>query len=236
MGSATWLESQDMEVNAAERAPGSSVHLAIDGEYRGCFKLGSALRDETAALIRNLSGRYDLALLSGDNAKERARFEGLFGKSDHLHFNQSPLNKLEFIRDLQAAGKTVLMVGDGLNDAGALRQSDAGAAVVESMSAFSPASDVIMSAGMVARLPEMLRFARAAVKVVYLSFFISGLYNVLGISLAVRGQLSPMICAILMPLSSLTVVMFACGTTNWLGRRIFKSAASAEIFNPESQS
>ena len=97
--------------------------------------------------------RYELALLSGDNEKERERFRGLFGSDAALHFNQSPLDKLGFIRRLQESGQTVMMVGDGLNDAGALKQSDVGVAVVEQAGAFSPASDVILEAGRVPRLP-----------------------------------------------------------------------------------
>ena len=77
-----------------------------------------------------------------------------------------------------------------------------------------------MSATMVPRLHQVLRFARQSVRVVRLSFLISSIYNVIGLSIAVRGQLSPMVCAILMPVSSITVVTFACGLTNWIGRRI----------------
>jgi Cu+-exporting ATPase len=206
--------------------------VAIDGRYRGCYQLASALRNRADELIGRLSANYELALLSGDNEKERGRFQELFGKSGHLHFNQSPLNKLEFIREMQTSGRTVMMVGDGLNDAGALRQSDAGVAVVESMGAFSPASDVIMSAGMVPRLHEILRFSRASVRVVRLSFLISAVYNVVGISFAMRGQLSPVVCAILMPLSSVTVVAFACGLTTWLGRRIDPESSTHETVKP----
>ncbi|MEW6305296.1 MAG: heavy metal translocating P-type ATPase metal-binding domain-containing protein [Verrucomicrobiota bacterium] len=196
---------------------GSGVHVAIDGRYRGCYVLASALRPEADALITNLSPEYDLALLSGDNEKERHRFAHLFGAD--LHFNQSPLNKLAFIRQLQGAGKTVMMVGDGLNDAGALKQSDVGVAVVENIHAFSPASDVIMAAPMVPRLNDVLRFAKQSVRVVRASFLISLAYNVVGIAIAASGHLSPIVCAILMPVSSVTVVGFACGLTIWLGRR-----------------
>ena len=167
--------------------------------------------------MAGLSPDYDLTLLSGDNERERARLAGLFGDSSNMRFNQSPLNKLDFIRALQQQGKTVLMAGDGLNDAGALQQSDVGVAVVESIGAFSPASDVIMAAGLVPRLGSVLRFSRGSVRVVRLSFLISSLYNVVGISFAARGLLSPVICAILMPLSSVTVVAFACGLTRLLG-------------------
>ena len=62
-------------------------------------------------------------MLSGDNERECAKFSEIFGDKAQLRFNQSPLNKLGFIRDLQSSGKTVMMVGDGLNDAGALKHA-----------------------------------------------------------------------------------------------------------------
>ncbi len=175
--------------------------------------LASAVRPQTDDLLRGLSARYEVALLSGDNEKERERFRGLFGKNAALHFNQSPLDKLGFIRRLQESGKMVMMVGDGLNDAGALKQSDVGVAVVEKVGAFSPASDAILAASQVPRLSRILTLARRATQIVRLSFGISFLYNAIGISIAAAGVLSPIICAILMPLSSVSVVLFACGAT-----------------------
>ncbi|MBI5774998.1 MAG: heavy metal translocating P-type ATPase metal-binding domain-containing protein [Verrucomicrobia bacterium] len=219
MGSAAWLESCNVRPALADSpAQASAVHVAINGRYRGSYILESALRPEADRLITKLSEDYDLALLSGDHEKERARFTGLFGESAHLHFNQSPLNKLGFIHDLQRGGKTVMMVGDGLNDAGALKQSDVGVAVVENVNAFSPASDVILAAGMVPRIGEVLRYAKQSVRMVRAAFVISSLYNVVGIAIAASGNLSPIVCAILMPVSSVTVVAFACGATTWLGR------------------
>ncbi|MEK7685935.1 MAG: HAD-IC family P-type ATPase [Verrucomicrobiota bacterium] len=202
---------------------GSVVHVAINGKYRGCYVLAHSLRPQTGQLISRLSSRYELALLSGDNEKERESFRALFGSGACLKFNQSPLHKLGFIRDLQRSGQTVMMVGDGLNDAGALKQSDTGVAIVENIGAFSPASDVIIEAGMVPRISEVLKFSKTAVRIVRLSFLISSLYNVVGISIAALGMLSPMICAVLMPLSSVSVVAFACGATNWSGRRRFQT-------------
>ena len=201
-------------------ASGSIVSVAIDGKLRGSFVLADAVRPETDRLIRELSSNCELALLSGDNEKERDRFRALFGESAPLHFNQSPLHKLDFIRELQASGKTVMMAGDGLNDAGALKQSDVGVAVVENIGAFSPASDIIMAAAMVPRLHNVLRFAKNSMRVVRWSFLISSLYNVIGLSIAASGNLSPIVCAILMPLSSVTVVVFACGATEWMGRKL----------------
>jgi P-type Cu+ transporter len=228
LGSRVWLESWGVPVveQAAfpsppleERAKGSVVCLAIDGELRGAFLLANAVRPETEELLRGLGGRFNLALLSGDNEKERERFRSLFGQAADLHFNQSPLDKLGFIGRLQESGQIVMMVGDGLNDAGALKQSDVGVAVVEKVGAFSPASDVILAASQVPRLSRILDLARRATQIVRLSFGISFLYNAFGISIAAAGVLSPVICAILMPLSSVSVVLFACGATHWAARR-----------------
>jgi len=236
IGNAAWLKShgihlksgrdealistnEDCEpphVRSCNNTEGSTVHIAIDGHYRGFYALGGALRPLTGELLSLLSN-YELALLSGDNEKERERFRALFGRNAKLHFQQSPLEKLAFIRRLQAQSKTVMMVGDGLNDAGALKQSDVGIAVVENISAFSPASDVIMAADMVPRLAQVLRFAKRSMRVVRGAFLISTIYNLLGIGIAASGKLSPVVCAILMPLSSVTVVAFACGATAWIG-------------------
>jgi len=142
----------------------------------------------------------------------------MFGRDTELHFNQSPLDKLGFIRRLQESGRTVMMVGDGLNDAGALKQSDVGVAVVESVGAFSPASDVILHAARVPELPEILKLARRSVRIVRLCFGISAAYNLVGVGIAAAGVLSPMICAVLMPVSSVSVVLAACGATTWAAR------------------
>ncbi len=219
MGSAAWLQSRGLKPASATAESGSVIHVAIDGQYRGCYVLQNALRPETDRLIKNLTDHYELALLSGDNERERERFTEIFGSQAHLQFNQSPLNKLGFIRELQQRGKTVMMVGDGLNDAGALKQSDVGVAVVEDMSAFSPASDMILSARLVPRIDAILRFAKSAVRVIKASFLVSAAYNVIGLALAVQGLLSPVVCAILMPVSSITVVGFACLMTGWMAKR-----------------
>jgi soluble P-type ATPase len=219
LGSGAWLERGGVSVPEVSLPPGSPVWLAIDGRCRGVFLLVNPLRPETSRLVQRLAARYELALLSGDNEQERERFQDLFGREAHLRFNQSPLDKLGFIHRLQQAGKVVMMVGDGLNDAGALRQSDVGVAVVEQIGLFSPASDVILEAPQVSRLWEILRFARSAAWVVRVCFGISALYNVVGIGIAAAGVLSPVICAVLMPVSSISVVLFACGAVTWAARR-----------------
>ena len=155
-----------------------------------------------------------------------------------MEFNQSPHDKLNVIRELQAAGRKVMMVGDGLNDAGALQQAEVGVAVVEKVGTFSPASDVILDAAQLPRLAEVLTFSRRAARVVRAGFVVSGLYNIVGVSIAAAGLLSPLVCAVLMPLSSVTVVLFAIGTTRWMARRTFNHDRSrhAEALTSSTES
>ena len=232
LGSRAWVVAQASRLCALEgkisethrqdacATTAGLVSVAIDGVLRGEFKLGNSLRPEVAQLLSQLGSKYELALLSGDHEREAARFQKLFGDRAILKFNQSPADKLNFIRELQARGRKVMMVGDGLNDAGALKQADVGVAVVEQIGIFSPASDVIMDAAELPRLAKVLEFSRSAARVVRAGFVISALYNLVGVSIAAAGLLAPLVCAILMPLSSATVVVFSCGTTAWLGRRL----------------
>jgi P-type Cu+ transporter len=219
IGSTAWLRALGASV-PADRTPGSVAHVAIDGNLRGTFVLPNAVRNGATEMIGALSSKYRLALLSGDNEREREKFENIFGPTALLKFNQSPLDKLDFVRQLQSKGNRTLMVGDGLNDAGALKQSDVGVAVVESVGAFSPASDVIMRADMAGQLNTILCFSKGVTRIVLLSFGISSLYNMVGISIAASAKLAPIVCAILMPLSSITVVAFACAATTWYARHI----------------
>lgn len=219
LGSRAWLCASGLATESVPAARSGTTCLAVNGAYRGTFCFQHALRPETTPLLRKLGRQCELALLSGDNEQEAERFRQLFGLGARLSFNQSPLDKLGFIGRLQAAGKTVMMVGDGLNDAGALKQSDVGVAVVNGTGAFSPASDVILDGRQVPALDRVLGLARRSTRIVRASLAISAGYNLVGISIAATGSLSPLICALLMPLSSISVVLFACGMTAWAARK-----------------
>jgi Cu+-exporting ATPase len=221
LGSRVWLEACGVAVPALDLPAGSAVYLAIDDRFRGVFVLAGSLRPGVTELARQLEAdpRFQVALLSGDNDKEKARFLELLGGQAEMHFNQTPLEKLGFVRKLQRAGRSVMMVGDGLNDAGALKQSDVGVAVAEKAGAFSPASDVIIEASEVPHLARVLAVSRRAVLAVRVSFGISAAYNAVGVGIAAAGWLSPIVCAVLMPVSSVTVVVFACAAAHWAARR-----------------
>lgn len=219
LGSTVWLREHGVADGESAEASGATVHLGIDGQPRGVWVLEERLRPDVDELLRDLGGRCELVLLSGDHGRRRERFEALFGDRDRLHFQLGPHDKLAFVRRLQDGGRRVMMVGDGLNDAGALRQGEVGVAVVEGVGRFSPASDVILDAPMVPGLGRVLTFARTTTRLVRAGFGISAAYNVVGVSIAAAGILSPLICAVLMPISSVSVVLFAVGATHWAARR-----------------
>ncbi|UCE68280.1 MAG: heavy metal translocating P-type ATPase metal-binding domain-containing protein [Flavobacteriaceae bacterium] len=201
-------------------AYGSEVHISSNDTYKGRFTIQNGYRDGAGKLFEHMDKEYDLAVLSGDNESEKAWLEELLPPLTPMYFNQKPLEKLEFVRGLQREGKQVLMVGDGLNDAGALAQSEVGIAVSEDAHLFTPACDAILDGRQFSRLHLLLNTTRKAMKIIYMSFAFSLLYNLVGLYFAVTGQLEPVIAAILMPLSSISIVAFTTAATNWIGRKI----------------
>ncbi|MGA9116056.1 MAG: heavy metal translocating P-type ATPase metal-binding domain-containing protein [Bacteroidota bacterium] len=196
------------EEPAGEKMGGTRVHVSLDGVPAGCFAVSAAWREGLKDVIGDLGGRYSLALISGDADAERPALERIFPKGTEMRFAFKPDEKLRFVRDQQGRGRRVLMIGDGLNDAGALLQADAGVSVTDQIGAFAPACDAILDAGSFPRLGSFLSFSRTAMRIVYASFAISILYNVAGLFYALQGVLSPLVAAILMPASSVTVVAF----------------------------
>jgi len=187
----------------------TQVHLSIDEQDKGYINISNKYRQGIGDVITSLKQEYNLHLLSGDNDSELPRIKQFFGSNpDHLNFNQTPTLKLEYIKNLNHKGFHVLMIGDGLNDAGALRESETGITIADDIYHFSPACDAILSAESFKSLAKYIRFTRTVMKIVVASFIISFLYNIVGISFAALGFLTPIISAILMPLSSVTVVAF----------------------------
>lgn len=187
---------------------GSAVYVAIDGSYRGYFEFRNKIRNGVPELLKRLSARFELHLLSGDNETEKSRFTEMFSGWKSLSFNQSPSDKLERIGHLKQNDHKVVMIGDGLNDAGALKASNFGIAISDDMSSFSPACDAIIESSSVGEIDNLIEFSQAAFTIILWSFGISLLYNITGLAFAVTGHLSPLVAAILMPLSSVSVMAF----------------------------
>ena len=144
----------------------------------------------------------------------------LYFLDDHIYFNMLPADKLNYVSNLQKKDKKVMMIGDGLNDAGALKKSNVGVSISEDINSFSPACDAILDASSFNQLPLFISFSKIAMKIVYVSFFISFMYNIVGMYFAIKGDMTPVFAAILMPLSSITIVVFTTVSTNSLFKRL----------------
>jgi Cu+-exporting ATPase len=199
---------------------GTKIYISINNELLGYFSVTNSYRQGIREVIKSLASKYKLSLLSGDNEGEKYNLLQFFNNDNELHFNHSPEDKLQFVKFKQKTGSKVLMIGDGLNDAGALKQSNVGIAVTEDISNFSPACDAILDASNLKLLPKFLNYSQSAIKIIYISFVISFLYNLFGLTFAIQGMLSPIIAAILMPLSSISVVLFATVSTNFVAKRL----------------
>ncbi len=213
----TTMSNPSVELKKPEK---TSVHISSNNIYKGCFTFSNAYREGLSKLFEDLKSKKDLIILSGDNDGERENLELMLPRDTKMFFNQKPGHKLEFIKKLQQNGKTVMMVGDGLNDAGALAQSDVGIVVSEDINVFSPACDGILDASAFKNLEDYIDLSQNGIKIIKWAFLLSLLYNLIGLSFAVTGHLRPVVAAILMPLSSISIVIFTSVATHLFSRKI----------------
>lgn len=215
IGSASFLGLQE---NTADTK--TVIHVSINGQHKIKYIFNNQYRNGLVPLFNRLNKKYKLMVLSGDNAGEKETLQQILPYGTKLIFNQKPEQKLLFIEQLQREGNNVLMIGDGLNDAGALAQSNVGIAISENVNVFSPACDGILDATQFKSLDFFLRYSQNAMTTIYISFGLSILYNIVGLSYAVTGHLSPIVAAIIMPLSTVTIVSFVTIMTNYYARKM----------------
>lgn len=200
----------------------TAIHVTFNEVYKGKFIIKNSYRKEVNKVFNNLNQNYDLAVVSGDNEGEKLVLQDKLPKNTPLVFNQKPEDKLIYITNLQEKNKIVAMVGDGLNDAGAIAKSDVGIALSENVNVFSPACDAILDASKFKDISTFLQLSKSAIKIIKYCFVLSLIYNAIGLYFAVTGQLKPVVAAILMPLSSISVVIFTTIATNFIGKKLKK--------------
>lgn len=213
LGSASYTDGRNPESSE------TAVHINYNARHKGKYLFKNAYRKGIEKLFTSLHSKYKLVILSGDNDGEREIMEKKFPFKLPMFFNQKPQDKLRYIEQCQKSAH-VLMIGDGLNDAGALAQSDVGIAISDDINVFSPACDAILSAEKLNALPSFLGLSKKSIQIIKLSFVLSLCYNLIGLSFAVTGRLEPVIAAILMPLSSISIVVFTTVATNFISRKL----------------
>lgn len=231
-----WIEEKHVKIGSkkyiyGEHYPGvnaesdfrhaSKVYVSIDGDVKGFFLVKNEYRQGFGYLIKQLAGYNDVYILSGDNDAER-NFLKQYVPEGNLQFNRTPGGKLEFIKERQQTGAQVMMVGDGLNDAGALQQANVGMVISDDVNNFSPACDAIVESTQFENIDRLLRVSRNSMTVIKISFAISLLYNCVGIWFAAQGTMSPIVAAILMPLSSVTIITFTTLGSAYISKRNLK--------------
>lgn len=214
VGSATFIGIEGAQ-NAAQQG---SVYIKIDNNITSVL-FASQFRGSIPAVIDALKPQYKMSLLSGDNNQQQNAMEQLLGVESKLLFKQSPSQKLQYIQHLQNLDNKVLMMGDGLNDAGALQQSNVGITLADDINNFTPSCDAILNADQLSRLPGMLQLSQKARVVIAVSFVVSILYNIVGLYFAMQGLMKPMVAAILMPCSTLSIVLITGGLSSFFAKK-----------------
>ncbi|MCW9707283.1 heavy metal translocating P-type ATPase [Fodinibius salsisoli] len=213
-----YCENEPMQ-RSTSKGDFSVVHIAIDGHWKGWFEVANHYRTGIKKLLDSFRNRFSTFLLSGDNDAQKNQFTDYFNEPS-LRFNQTPQQKLNFIKELQENNQRVVMIGDGLNDAGALKQSDFGIALTDNVSSFTPACDAIIDGSKLQRMDTFINFSQVSITIIKLSFGLSLIYNIVGLGFAVSGQLSPLVAAILMPLSSISIMIFTTCSTHYAAKKM----------------
>lgn len=198
LGSAAWVHSK--------KNPNTVIYASIDGRVLGFFQLQSSYRSGLKDMLNELGNIVSLSVMSGDNDGEKSILNRLYKNFDQLYFNLSPKEKAVNVSQTQI-NENVMMIGDGLNDASAIATCDVGVAITENLNGFYPSSDAVLLSEGLNKLPAFINLARYSKRVLNWSLIFSLGYNLLGITFAVKGILTPVVAAILMPLSSVSIVI-----------------------------
>lgn len=196
----------DQLVTEAETHGSTAVFVAIDGVFSGVLTVSDTVKDTSAEAVEQLRklGMEPL-LLTGDNAGAAHRVAHQVG-IEHVVAEALPEDKVATIKDIQAQGRTVAMIGDGVNDAAALAQAELGIAMGTGTDVAIAAADITVIRGDLRSAADAVRLSRRTLRTIRENLFWAFVYNTAAIPLAAAGLLNPMLAGAAMVLSSLSVV------------------------------
>jgi len=224
LGSLNWLKESGVDLVAGEKfisewsqQGATIVGLAAEKKLLGLFAVRDALKANAETVVEQLQTQgFKTYLLTGDNSLTAASIAKQVGIAPENVFAEvRPEQKAEFVKKLQAQGKRVAFVGDGINDAPALTQADLGIAVSRASDIAREAADIILLKSEIEAVPEALGLARATLRTIKQNLFWAFFYNALGVPLAACGVISPIFCAAAMGVSDLVVIGNALRLLRW---------------------
>lgn len=199
------------------------VLVAVDGVLLAAAGIGDRVRDDARTALTALRARGWRTVMASGDVREVARAVGhtLGFTTDDVHGAMSPEGKLALVEALRRDGHAVVMVGDGVNDAAAIAAASVGVGVHGGAEACLASADIFLARPGLTPLLELIEGAERTVGVIRRNFAFSLSYNVIGASLAIAGLLTPLIASVLMPVSSLTVVI-----ASWRGRTFVRTLSA----------
>lgn len=192
-----------------EEAGKTAMLVAIDGEYAGMVAVADTIKETSKEAVSRLKAMgLQVIMITGDNERTAKAIAAQVG-IDHVRAEVLPEGKAEEVKKLQAEGKKVAMVGDGINDAPALATADIGMAIGTGTDVAMEAADVTLMRGDLSSIPDAIYMSRKTMGNIKQNLFWALGYNTLGIPVAALGLLAPWIAGAAMALSSVSVVLNA---------------------------
>ena len=223
-GSIRWLGENGIDTSKEEPflakwtpRGATIIGLAVEKNLLALFAVLDTLKPDAPKVVKQLREQgLKIFMVTGDNARTAASVAAQAGiTQENVLSEVRPGQKAEFVKKLQSNGERVAFVGDGINDAPALRQSNLGIAVSRASDIAREAADIVLLKSEIAAVPEALGLAHATLKIIKQNLFWAFFYNALGVPLAALGFISPIFCAAAMGFSDFIVIGNALRLLRW---------------------